>query len=112
MSKIILTPEQRERAKIILLKAMRAAKLMDELQKLPYSQEQRTNQINHADKEYNQVKPDWITDDQWKINPNVYHWEHSKKAMESQALLPTPTLEEVLEQTMRLRNEKNWNQEE
>ena len=57
MSKIILTPEQRERAKIILLKAMRAAKSMDELQKLPYSQEQRTNQINHADKKYNQVNP-------------------------------------------------------
>ncbi len=112
MSKIILTPEQRERAKIILLKAMRAAKSMEELQKLPYSQEQRTNQLNQAYKAHSQVKPDWITDDQWKINPNVYHWEQSKKAMDLQKLLPTPTLEEVKAQFSRLSDSKNWNQEE
>lgn len=30
-----------------------------------------------------QIKPDWITDEQWKANPNVYHWERSRAAMKS-----------------------------
>ncbi len=56
-----------------------------------------------------QEKPDWITDEQWKMNPNVYHWEQSKKAILSQAQLPPVTPEEALAQTIRLRNSKNWN---
>ena len=27
-------------------------------------------------------KPAWITDAQWATNPNVYHWERSRKAMQ------------------------------
>lgn len=29
------------------------------------------------------IKPDWVTDEQWKANPNLYHWEQSRAAMES-----------------------------
>jgi len=28
----------------------------------------------------NQIKPSWITDEQWSANPNVYHWERSRAA--------------------------------
>ena len=28
------------------------------------------------------TKPDWITDKEWEINPNIYHWEQSRKAMQ------------------------------
>ena len=59
-----------------------------------------------------QVKPDWITDEQWKANPNIYHWEQEKKGAESQAKLPPVTPEEALAQTIRLRNEKNWKDRE
>ena len=30
-----------------------------------------------------QAKPEWITDEQWEANPNVYHWEQSREAMQS-----------------------------
>jgi len=29
-----------------------------------------------------QQKLDWITDEQWEIKPNIYHWEQSRKAMQ------------------------------
>jgi hypothetical protein len=60
----------------------------------------------------NQTKPDWITDEQWKVNPNVYHWEQQRRGAESQAQLPPVTPQEALAQTIRLRNEKNWKQGE
>ncbi len=27
-----------------------------------------------------QIKPDWITQQEWEINPNIYHWERSREA--------------------------------
>lgn len=46
-----------------------------------------------------QTKPDWITDEQWKANPNVYHWERSRAAMQSVKQLqeqPPQTHDEVV----------------
>lgn len=62
--------------------------------------------------EENQTKPVWITDEQWKINPNVYHWEQERRGAESIARSKPATTQEKLEQITRLRNEKNWKQEE
>lgn len=49
-----------------------------------------------------QIKPDWITDKQWKANPNVYHWERSRQAMQSikQSKEQPPLTREQLEQQM------------
>jgi len=30
----------------------------------------------------NNKKPDWITPQEWAVNPNIYHWEQSRKAMQ------------------------------
>lgn len=57
-----------------------------------------------------QKKPDWITDEQWKANPNVSWWEHSKACGEYIAKQKPVSLQEAIEQFERLRNEKNWNQ--
>lgn len=49
----------------------------------------------------NQEKPTWITDEQWAANPNIYHWEQSREAMQSLKQLqnrPTPTREQVIQQ--------------
>ena len=59
-----------------------------------------------------QIKPDWITDEQWSIVPSVGWWEDSKKMGESIAQSKPVTPEEALAQTIRLRNSKNWNQGE
>jgi hypothetical protein len=47
-----------------------------------------------------QQKPDWITDEQWEANPNVYHWEQSRKAMQflKQSQKVPITHEEVVQQ--------------
>ena len=48
-----------------------------------------------------QAKPEWITDEQWEANPNIYHWEQSREAMKSlkQLLNQTiPTREQVIQQ--------------
>lgn len=57
-----------------------------------------------------QVKPDWITDKQWKAVPSIGWWEDRKKGAESQAQLKPVTAQEAIDQCTRLRNEKNWNQ--
>ena len=83
----------------------------EELDSLIEDHFQAHNQIN-PNKKSNQTKPDWITDEQWKINPNVYHWEQQKRGAESQAQLPPATTQEALDQFTRLRNEKSWKQGE
>ena len=60
----------------------------------------------------NQTKPDWITDEQWKINPNVYHWEQQRRGAESIARSKPATTQEKLDQITRLKSEKNWKQGE
>lgn len=51
-----------------------------------------------------QVKPDWITDAQWKANPNIYHWEQSQKAKQLHEQSANPlTREEKIEQARRNR---------
>lgn len=59
-----------------------------------------------------QEKPDWITDQQWAANPNIYHWEQQKKGMESLEQSKPVTAQEASAQFTRLRNSKNWSQEE
>lgn len=56
-----------------------------------------------------QKKPDWITDEQWKANPNVGWWEKCKSRKEYIAQQKPVTQQEASEQFERLRNEKNWN---
>jgi hypothetical protein len=53
-------------------------------------------------------KPDWITDEQWKIKPLVAWWEDSKKQGESIAQSKPVSVEEARAQFIRLRSEKNW----
>lgn len=49
-------------------------------------------------------KPDWITDEQWKANPNVYHWEQSRKAMQlREKSMRTVTHEQAVQQARKLR---------
>lgn len=50
-----------------------------------------------------QVKPDWITDQQWAANPNIYQWERSRKAMQYNAQSKPVTYEEAVEQERRNR---------
>lgn len=56
----------------------------------------------------NQIRPDWITQEQWSINPNIHHWKSSRKAMESLKQSKPVTTQEAQAQFSRLRNEKNW----
>ena len=44
------------------------------------------------------VKPDWVTAEQWAANPNVNHWERSRrlmKSIEEMRKLPKKTHEEI-----------------
>ena len=50
-----------------------------------------------------QVKPDWITDQQWAANPNIYHWERSRKAMQYNEQSTPVTYEQAVEQERRNR---------
>lgn len=52
-----------------------------------------------------QIKPDWITDEQWEANPNVYHWEQNKACAEYIAQQKPVTQQEAAEQFERLMNE-------
>ena len=49
-----MTPETQ---KLVDQRKKKEVKAMEELQKLPYSQEQRMNQVNQAFKAHNQVNP-------------------------------------------------------
>ena len=57
-----------------------------------------------------QIKPDWITPEQWEVNPNIHHWESSRKAMESLKQSKPVPQQQAKAQFSRLRNSKNWNQ--
>jgi hypothetical protein len=65
-----------------------------------------------------QVKPDWITDEQWKAVPSVEWWENNRKGAESIAQSKPQTMQEIRDQFSRLRNSKNsekmndWNEKE
>lgn len=90
---------------------MQARKENKEASKEPLTLEELATAANQLrDTMDNQTKPDWITDEQWKINPNVYHWEQQKRGAESQAQLPPATTQEALDQFTRLKSEKNWKQ--
>lgn len=56
------------------------------------------------------IKPDWITDEQWVANPNIYYWEQQKKGIDHIKQCKPVTAQEATEQFERLRNDKNWNQ--
>ena len=58
-----------------------------------------------------EVKPDWITDEQWKAIPYSDHWLNQKKGAEYIKQSKPATMEEAHAQFERLRNEKNWKQE-
>lgn len=55
-----------------------------------------------------QVKPDWITDEQWVAVPSEFHWLSQKRGAESLAQSKTQTTEEIKAQFLRLRSVKNW----
>ncbi len=84
-----LTQNQRIQAQVNAIKDLRA------------KQQQVTKQ-----------KPDWITDEQWKAVPSIGWWEDQKQGAEYIKQSKPRTTQEVQAQFSRLRNEKNWNQEE
>ena len=51
-------------------------------------------------------KPDWINDEQWAAIPSETHWLNQKKGAEFIVKSKTLTMEEVIAQFERLRNEK------
>ena len=55
-----------------------------------------------------QIKPDWITEDQWKAVPSISWWEDQKAGKEYLEQQKPVTPEEAKAQFERLRNEKNW----
>jgi hypothetical protein len=56
----------------------------------------------------NNIKPDWITEEQWKNVPSVQWWEDQKQGEIYIKQSKPVTLEEALAQMERLRNSKNW----
>lgn len=61
-----------------------------------------------ASKKQKEVKPDWITDEQWEAIPYSDHWLNQKKGAEYIKQSKPATPEESKAQFERLRNEKNW----
>lgn len=59
-----------------------------------------------------QVKPDWITDEQWKAVPSIGWWEDRKQGAEYIKQSKPRTTQEVQAQFSRLRSEKSWKQGE
>ena len=60
--------------------------------------------------EKNNIKQEWITQEQWKTVPSVQWWEGQRQGrlyIEQSKPLTTP---EVLGQLERLRTSKNWKQ--
>ena len=56
---------------------------LKKLQLLFQADQQVQAELNQANKKENQTKPDWITDEQWKANPNVHHWARLRATMQS-----------------------------
>ncbi len=61
-------------------------------------------------KNYATEKPDWITDEQWELNPNIYHWEQSRKAMEFVKQSKPVTHEQAVAQAKRLKANRGTSQ--
>ncbi len=53
-----------------------------------------------------EIKPDWITDEQWKVKPLVSWWDDQKKGAEYIAQSKPVTPEEAQTQFKMLRSEK------
>jgi len=62
--------------------------------------------------ETKQIKPNWITEEQWNIVPSIRWWEDQKMGAEYIKQSKPVTYEEALAQFTRLRNSDNWNQED
>jgi hypothetical protein len=60
----------------------------------------------------NQIRPDWITPEQWSAVPSVTWWEDQKKGAEYIAQSKPMSPQEAQVQFSRLRNSKNWSQGE
>ncbi len=58
----------------------------------------------------NNIKPDWITDEQWHNVPSVQWWENQKQGEIYLEQSKPVTTEEALAQIERLRTSKNWNE--
>ncbi len=58
----------------------------------------------------NNIKPDWITDEQWHNVPSVQWWEDQKLKKDYLEQSKPVTTEEALAQMERLRTSKNWNE--
>jgi hypothetical protein len=56
----------------------------------------------------NNIKPDWITEEQWKTVPSVQWWEDQKQGEIYIKQSKPVTPEEALAQMELLRNSKNW----
>ncbi len=68
-------------------------------------------QINILINMEHEMKPDWITDEQWKAVPSISWWEDQKQGAEYIKQSKPRTTQEVQAQFSRLRSEKNWKQE-
>ena len=60
--------------------------------------------------EKNNIKQDWITEEQWKTVPSVQWWEDQRQGKLYIEQSKPLTTQEVLGQLERLRTSKNWNQ--
>lgn len=58
----------------------------------------------------NNIKQDWITDEQWQAVPSVQWWENQRDGKIYLEQSKPVTVEEALAQMERLRNSKNWNE--
>lgn len=58
----------------------------------------------------NNIKPDWITQNQWNTVPSVQRCEDQKQGEIYIKQSKPVTPEEALAQMERLRNSKNWNE--
>ena len=56
----------------------------------------------------NNIKQDWITDEQWENVPSVQWWEDRRQGKIYIEQSKPVTVEEALAQMERLRNSKNW----
>lgn len=104
MDKPIDNLSDQNRAKLIL--SILAAKAIARMS--PEKVKELNEELKAKQKE---VKPDWITDEQWKAIPYSDHWLNQKKGAEYIKQSKPATPEESKAQFERLRNEKNWKDE-
>ena len=58
--------------------------------------------------EKNNIKPDWIPEEQWNNVPSLQWWEDQKLKKDYLEQSKPVTTEEALAQMERLRTSKNW----